>query len=166
MIKGIIYTSRTGNTKEYAKMLSSELNIPCYDLKEKNNLTKSDEILYMGWAFASQIKGLKKACEKYTVKYACGVGMGTPSDQVERYIKEDNISSEIKVYYLEGGFSAEKQTGIYKFMINTMIRQLYKKVEEKKELSKDDQEMLDALNSTENVVKKENLIEILSVLRK
>ena len=40
MIKAIIYQSKTGHTKEYAKSLSKELKIPCYsvqDAKEKVN---------------------------------------------------------------------------------------------------------------------------------
>ena len=58
----IVYVSNTAHTERYAKMLADKLSLPLYELKEaKKKLKKGSEIIYMGWLFASSIKGYGKA---------------------------------------------------------------------------------------------------------
>lgn len=68
MLKAIVYESNTGHTKEYAEMLGKKLEIPAFTIKEaKKELNKNDEIIFLGWIFATKIMGLNKV-KKYNVK--------------------------------------------------------------------------------------------------
>lgn len=65
-MKAIIYTSNTGFTRKYAQMLSEKLSLPAYNAglgEDKKSLSKSDDVIYMGWISANKIEGLKKQPE-------------------------------------------------------------------------------------------------------
>lgn len=48
-MEAIIYTSNTGSTARYAKMLSQELHLPVYSLEEaKKKVPAGAEIIYLG----------------------------------------------------------------------------------------------------------------------
>ena len=50
MISVIVYTSKTGNTRKYAQLLSEKINLPAYSEEDaKKNLPKGSQIIYMGW---------------------------------------------------------------------------------------------------------------------
>lgn len=52
-MKAIIYTSNTGSTAEYAKLLGNELNILVYSAAEsKKKVLAGSEIIYLGWVMA------------------------------------------------------------------------------------------------------------------
>ena len=47
-MKAIVYTSNTGYTARYAKMLSEKTNLPFLTFAEaKDHLSKGDEIIFM-----------------------------------------------------------------------------------------------------------------------
>ena len=55
-IKAIVYTSNTGYTAEYARLLGEKTGLPVYSLEEaKQNLTERTEIVYLGWLMASMV---------------------------------------------------------------------------------------------------------------
>ena len=57
-MKAIIYTSNTGFTRKYAQMLSEKLSLPAYNAglgEDKKSLSKSDDVIYMGWISANKI---------------------------------------------------------------------------------------------------------------
>ena len=57
----IVYTSNTGTTKEYAKLLSDKLSLPYYSLDEIEYKVKpGSKIIYLGWIMASGVKGYRK----------------------------------------------------------------------------------------------------------
>ena len=65
-MEAIVYTSNTGTTKEYAKLLSDKLSLPYYSLDEiKNKVKPGGKIIYLGWIMASGVKGYKKAIKDY-----------------------------------------------------------------------------------------------------
>ena len=67
-MKAIVYTSSTGHTTEYAKILGEKTGLPVYALNEAlKQLSNGIEIIYLGWLFANGIKGYKKAAKKYNV---------------------------------------------------------------------------------------------------
>ena len=64
-MKAIVYTSSTGHTTEYAKILGEKTGLPVYALNEAlKQLSNGIEIIYLGWLFANGIKGYKKAAKK------------------------------------------------------------------------------------------------------
>ena len=76
MITQIIYTSNTGTTEMYAKLLSENTGLPYCSLKEAPKIVADGtEIIYMGWLMAGEIKGYKAAAKKYKICAACGVGI-------------------------------------------------------------------------------------------
>ena len=63
-MKAIVYTSSTGHTTEYAKILGEKTGLPVYALNEAlKQLSNGIEIIYLGWLFANGIKGYKKAAK-------------------------------------------------------------------------------------------------------
>ena len=50
MIQAIVYTSNTGSTERYAKLLGHETDLPVCSLDEAKKALKSGtEIIYLGW---------------------------------------------------------------------------------------------------------------------
>ena len=52
MCRVIIYKSKTGHTERYARMLSKELNIPCYSYKDAK-VSENDEVIFLSYIYAS-----------------------------------------------------------------------------------------------------------------
>ena len=72
----IVYTSNTGHTARYAKLLSEKTALPALSLAEATEkLAKGTPILYLGWLFVGGIRGYKKAAKRYSVCAVCGVGL-------------------------------------------------------------------------------------------
>ena len=73
-IKAIVYTSNTGYTAEYARLLGEKTGLPVYSLEEsKHNLAERTEIVYLGWLMASMVKGYGEASKLYNISLVCGV---------------------------------------------------------------------------------------------
>ena len=72
--EAIVYTSNTGYTAEYARMLGESTGLPVYDLNAAAaQLKPGTEILYLGWLMAGAVKGYKAAAKRYRVCAVCGV---------------------------------------------------------------------------------------------
>lgn len=90
MIKAIIYTSNTGTTAQYAKLLGEKTGLPVCSLSE-SSVPKDSEIIYPGWVMASSIKGYKKAARQYRVRVVCGVCMGATGSQLAEVRKQNAV---------------------------------------------------------------------------
>ena len=54
----VIYTTNTGSTERYAKLLAQETKLPVYSLAEAaKSVPNGAEILYLGWIAAGSVKG-------------------------------------------------------------------------------------------------------------
>ncbi|MGI6084871.1 MAG: hypothetical protein ACOYIF_05435 [Acetivibrionales bacterium] len=161
-MKAIVYESNTGNTKKYAEMLGQKTGLPVYEHKEASrHLGVNAEIIYMGWLFASTIKGYKKASKNYTVKAVCGVGMRRSCEEAVKDIVEKNHISDTKAFYLRGGYDSKKLHGIYKFMMNMMSKTVLKQLVNKENKTDEDLESIDMINNGKSFVNEENLAPIL-----
>ena len=58
---GIVYTSNTGYTEKYAKLLGEQLGLPVFSAEQADSLPEGTEVLYLGWLMAGVVKGYKKA---------------------------------------------------------------------------------------------------------
>ena len=75
----IVYTTNTGSTERYAKLLSHETGLPAYSLTEaKKKVFAGAEIIYLGWMMAGSVKGYAAAAGRYQIRAVCGVGMDKP----------------------------------------------------------------------------------------
>ena len=107
-MKVIVYTSNTGHTAEYSKMLGAKIGLPVYTLNEaKKKIQKGTEIIYLGWLFANNIKGYKKATKKYKISAICAVGLCDTGTAVAEVRKANSISEETPPCIVKSGVSSE-----------------------------------------------------------
>ena len=153
-MKVIVYTSNTGHTAEYSKMLGAKIGLPVYALNEAaKKLQKGTEIIYLGWLFANNIKGYKKATKKYKVSAICAVGLCDTGTAVAEVRKANSISEETPLFTMQGGMDKTKLRGINKFMINMLTKGL----SSRKERTENDERMLELLTHDKNYVSEENI---------
>ena len=153
-MKVIVYTSNTGHTAEYSKMLGAKIGLPVYALNEAaKKLQKGTEIIYLGWLFANNIKGYKKATKKYKISAICAVGLCDTGTAVAEVRKANSISEETPLFTIQGGMDKTKLRGINKFMINMLTKGL----SSKKERTENDERMLELLTHDKNYVSEENI---------
>ncbi len=115
----IVYTSNTGFTRRYAKMLGETLHLPVRDLKEaQNSLPQGEAVVYLGWLMAGSVKGLKKAATRYNLAALCAVGM-TPADgkQAGDLRERGAVPPSVPIFYLRGGYAPNRIKGLYKPMM-------------------------------------------------
>ena len=157
-MKAIIYTSNAGSTVQYAQLLANELHLPVYSAKEaKKKVPAHSEIIYLGWIMAGGIKGYKKAAKKYKVCAVCGVGMGQTGTQLKEIREKNKISQRIPLFILQGNFDVKKLHGVYRFMMNVMIKTAGKGLAAKTDRTPEEEDMLDMLINGGKRVSLENL---------
>lgn len=162
-MEAIVYTSNAGHTKEYAKLLGEIINLPVYEIGEaKGKLDKNADIIYFGWLMAGKVKGYNKALKRYNIKALGAVGMSNSVTQIDDVKKNNNVSEELEIFLLQGGFEIDKLSGIYKTMMNTMRKTVGDKLDNKEELTEEEKDMLDMLKNGRNCVSTENLTEIIN----
>lgn len=153
-MKAIVYTSNTGHTEKYAKLLSEKTGLPIYNLEsDSKELEKGTQIIYLGWLFASSVKGYKKAAKRFKIKAVCGVGLcdtGTMLDEVRKSIK---LSENVPLFTVQGGIDKPRLRGVNKFMINMLIKMM----NSKKDKTDDDKRMIELLNNDADYVSENNL---------
>lgn len=158
MPTAIVYTSKTGFTRQYAQLLGKRLGLPVYSLEDAlYGMDQGSPILYLGWIHASAIRDYRKAAKNFSVCAVCGVGLcdtGTLTDQVR---KATAIPASIPLFTLQGGFDRSKLKGLDKLMISMLVKGLSS--QEKR--SEQDERMLALLQTDGNYVSPDNLKGIL-----
>lgn len=159
-MKAIVYTTNTGNTERYAKMLGHQISLPVYALEDaKKSLEKGTEIIYLGWIMASGIKGYKDAEKHFDIRMVCAVGMGGTGTQLQEVRDRNQIPSSVAVFTLQGGFDMQKLRGVNKLMMSMMKKTVGKELTEKTDRTPEEDEMLDLLMHGGSRVSMENLSE-------
>lgn len=145
-MKAIVYTSNTGFTEKYAKLLSEKTGLPAYELKQaKARLSASDDVFYLGWLMAGGVKGLKKAQKAFKVNGCCAVGMAPAETQNAEDLKSRNGWSGEGFFVLQGGYAPEKLKGINKIMLNMVTSSTIKKLSAKENLTEADKQMIEGM---------------------
>ena len=161
-MKAIIYTSNAGSTAQYARLLAEELNLPVYSAKEaKKEVPACSEIIYLGWIMAGSIKGYAAAAKRYRVCAVCGVGMGQTGTQTDSVRKKSAIPANIPLFTLQGNFDVKKLHGIYRPMMEIMVKTAGKSLAAKKDRTPEENDMLDMMLHGGDRVKAENLSAVL-----
>jgi hypothetical protein len=157
-MKAIVYQSNTGHTLAYAKLLSEEVKLPYYTIKEaKEKISEQDEIIFLGWICASKIQGLKKV-KKYQLKCIGAVGSyPNEKEYIESLKKANGVTDNL--FYLRGGIDLQKLTGIKKKLLQWVGKMM------KKDNSIKNQEMIQLFTQGVNYVEKENLEEMITFLK-
>ena len=158
----IVYTSNTGYTAEYARLLGQKTGLPVCSLSEASQrIAAGSAILYLGWLMAGSVKGYKKAAGKYAVCAVCAVGMGKTGSQMQDVGKTNAIPAETPLFTLQGGFDLQRLHGIYKLMMTIMKKTAGKGLAEKADRTPDEDAMLELLLNGGSRVSEENLAGVL-----
>ena len=153
MSRVIIYKSKTGHTKRYAKILSEELDIPCYSYKEAK-VRDNDGVIFLSYIYASKIIGLSKALNKYNVKAIIAVGALAYSNDYLKTLKDAN-NIDRPFFYLRGGIDYNK--------LNFFFRKFLPIIG--KDIAKDDKELLNLFKNGGDFVTKDNLKDVIKHLK-
>lgn len=157
-MRAIVYTSNTGSTEKYAKMLSHQIIVPAYSMKEADKRVKAGaEIIYMGWIMVGKIKGYTEAARKYNIQAVCGVGMGQTGTQLVEVRTKNKVPQRIPLFTLQGTFDIKKLHGVYKMMMNVMIKTAGKALADKSDRTPEEDDMLDMMLNGSERVNAENL---------
>jgi len=163
MINAIVYTSNTGYTAEYAKLLGKKTGLPVFPLdKAGSEVSDNSEILYLGWLMAGTVKGYKSAAKRYRIRAVCAVGMGGMGTQIEEVRKKNSIPDQTALFTLQGGFDITKLHGIYKLMMTVMVKTAGKRLSQKADRTPDEDEMLEMMLHGGSHVGMENLAGVLA----
>ena len=161
-MKAIIYTTNTGSTAQYAKMLAEQTGLPAFSMEEaKSKVEAGSEIIYLGWIMAAQVKGYKAAAKKYKIKAVCAVGMERTGTRTEQIREKTSVPVAIPLFTLQGNFDVKKLRGIYRLMMNLMVKMITKKLGAKTDRTQQENEMLEIMLQGGENVRKENLAEVL-----
>ncbi|MCI6487960.1 MAG: hypothetical protein SPI09_08095 [Candidatus Limivicinus sp.] len=159
----IVYTSNTGYTAEYARLLGEKTGLPVYSLaKAEQKLAAGNRVIYLGWLMAGKVQGYKKAAKRYKVQAVCGVGMGGTGSQLQEVRKANAIPEKTPLFTLQGGFDIQKLSGVYKLMMTIMVKTAGKGLAEKQDRTPDEDVMLEMLTQGGSCVSADNLAEVLA----
>ncbi len=145
-MNAIIYTTNTGSTEQYAKLLSNETGLPVYSFAEaKKCVPAGAEVIYLGWIMAGSVKGYATAAKRYKVCAVCGIGMGQTGTQTDSVRKKTAIPANIPVFTLQGNFDVSSLHGIYRIMMQIMVKTAGKSLAAKENRTPEEDDMLDMM---------------------
>lgn len=161
-IEAIVYTSNTGYTEKYAVLLGKCLHLPVYSLKEAlETLNRETAVIYFGWLMAGMVKGFRKADGAFEIKAVCGVGMLPSGHQTEEVRNVNQISEELPIFTLQGGFDMNRLHGMYKLMMKTVSPNMEKELAAREDRTEADDATLQMLRSGGNFVNEKHLLPLL-----
>ncbi len=123
-----------------------ETGLPAYSFAEaKKRVFAGAEVVYLGWIMAGSVKGYVGAAKKYQVRAVCGVGMGKTGTQTDSVRKKSVIPANIPLFTLQGNFNVKKLHGIYRFMMEIMVKTVGKGLAEKSDCTPEGNDMQDMM---------------------
>lgn len=174
MKKIVIYNSKTGFTKQYASWIAEELECEAISIHTitKESMKPYHTIIYGGGITAGQISGLKRFkkimledSEKHILVFATGA---TPMEHKENLkgIIDANFTQEEKVripfYYFQSGVNYENMKLGGRIVLKTLAFML----EKKKNKTKDEIDMLQALLKSNDCSNKSHIISLVDKVRR
>ena len=132
MIAAIVYHSKTGSCERYAKELSRTLHLPAY--ADGKAPTRADgQIIYVSWALAGKLVGLKKAMQRYDVAGAVLVGMSPVyPNSVENAKAANGLSPSFPLFVRQGAFHMSRLPAPMRFVMKLKCREIAARLERKK----------------------------------
>ena len=145
MIQASVYTSNTGSTEQYARLLGQETGLPVRSLAEAKNALKSGaQILYLGWVMAGGIQGYADAARLYRIPMVCAVGM-EPAGKEQELREKNGIPQDAALYALQGGYSPDRLRGIQKLMMRMITGSMAKKLAAKADRTPEEDDLLELM---------------------
>ena len=161
-MKAVVYTSQTGFTAWYARLLAEKAGLPAIPLERAaRELGRQDGVVFLGWLCAGRISGLKKARRSFDVRAVCAVGMAPGRPETVRKIQENNPTGGAPLFYLRGGYAPEKLKCVYRVMMKPIEAMTEKAAQKDSEAG----EMRDALARGANWSTPGQLVPLLAWLK-
>ena len=110
---------------------------------------------------AGSVKCYAEAAKRYRVRAVCGVGMGQTGTQTDSVRKKSGIPADVPLFTLQGNFDVKKLHGVYRPMMEIMVKTAGKSLAEKKDRTPEEDDMLDMMLHGGERVKEENLSTVL-----
>ena len=162
-MEAIVYTSNTGSTERYAKLLAKATGLPVYPAGEAlGQVRRGAEVIYLGWIMAGKIQGYAKAAKRYQIRAVCGVGMAQSEAQAAQVRRQTAVSEKIPLFALQGDFDVKKLRGIYRLMMELMVKAMGRQLEKPQDRTPEEQEMLERMVHGGVGVRAENLQAVLA----
>ena len=165
----VIYKSKCGFVKKYAKWIAKELSA---DISECSKISieeieSYDTVIFGGGLYSVGINGIKFITknlnhlkDKKIIVFATGVSPVKDKDIYK--IKQKNLNNKeqntIEFFYLRGGFDYSKLSKVDKLLM-TLLKF---KLKHKSKLSSDEKGMLMAYGTPVDYTKKEDIDELIS----
>ncbi|MBP3524416.1 MAG: hypothetical protein J6M56_12710 [Clostridia bacterium] len=157
MIQAIVYTSNTGSTGQYARLLGQETGLPVCSLTEaKKALNEGTQIIYLGWVMAGGIQGYADAARLYRIPMVCAVGM-EPAGKEQELREKNGIPQDAAMYVLQGGYSPDRLRGIQKLMMRMITGSMAKKLAAKADRTPEEDDLLELMQHGGSRVSPEKL---------
>ena len=165
-MNAILFTTNTGSAERYAKLLADRTGLPVYSLREaKKAVPAGAAVLYLGWVMAGCVQGYAAAAKRYNVRAVCAVGMGRTGTNADAVREKTAVPERIPVFTLQGNFNVKKLRGMYRVMMELMVKTAGKHLAEKKDRTPEEDDMLDMMLQGGERVKAENLRAVLDWYR-
>lgn len=100
------------------------------------------DVIYLGWIMAGSVKVYAAAAKRYNVRAVCGVGMGQTGTQTDSVRKNTSVPANISIFTLQGNFDVKKLHGLYRPMMEIMVKTAGKGLAEKKDRTPEEDDML------------------------
>lgn len=155
----VIYKSKTGFTKRYAKAIANKLKCDIIEMKDisKIDIKKQDIIIYGSRVHAGVIDGLNKMKEllvkkdiKKLVVFATGATPNKAEDLIEKLWK-DNLNKEeannIPHFYMQSGICYEKMG----FVDRLIMKMVSKMIESKKNKDNNEQGFVQVISESYDI---------------
>ena len=157
MIQAVVYTSNTGSTEQYARLLGQETDLPVCSLAEaRKTLSTGTQIVYLGWVMAGSIQGYADAARLFQIPMVCAVGMEPDAKQQE--LREKNgIPQDAALFALQGGYSPDRLHGLQKLMMRMFTGSMVKKLAAKADRTPGEDDLLDLMQHGGSRVSPEKL---------
>ena len=163
----VVYKSKTGFSKQYAKWIQSALDCDILSLDRVKTLDEYDLIIYGAGLMAGQMNGLKKLKQhmknQKLILYATGAVSKDATDIIKK-IKKDNLAlfnQDIPFYYFEAGLNYEKMV----FFSKRMLKMMYQSLKKKTEKTVEEEEMIVALAKTHNNAKQSDILPLIETIK-
>lgn len=158
----IVYTTNTSSTERYARLLAHRTGLPVYSLAQaRSAVPAGTEVIYLGWILAGAVQGYAQAAKRFRVRAVCGVGMGQTGTQREVVRKKSAVPSGVPLFTLQGDFNVKKLRGLYRLMMEIMVRTAGQSLAEKKDRTAEETDLLDMMRCGTGRVREENLNDLL-----
>lgn len=160
----IVYTSNTGFTAQYARLLGERTHLPVHSLNEaKGQLAQGAQIVYLGWLMAGTIKGYREAAARYRIQALCGVGMDAGEAQLQD-VRRKSGNGVVPTFLLPGGFDMKRLRGMNRLAMTIMGKVMTGRLEKKPDKTAQELQMLSLMRDGGSLVSEEHLAPILALL--